>query len=635
MKPPGTPTNVILITADQMRADCIQAVNPHVKTPNIQRLVDNGILFKRSYAPTPVCLPCRSSLVTGQYPSTHGAMHNECTLPKEYPSSVASEFTKAGYYTHIIGKSHLNSMHDQASPEGSPHVFNYGYFRKWHGPWYGFTNADISVGHSTEGVAASMHYRAWLIDHGVDIKRYFGNTAYTAYGAWDLPEEFHASKWIADVTIQAIDRSIALKQPFFLSVNFPDPHNPCMVPEPWASMYDPDKIPRHGFAPGEPESFDQKPGFYKEIVSRAGAYGWHPGDGDIGGSCNVSSLDWSPRQVQENAAAYYGMVSLMDKYIGKILDKLVQCGLADDTLIIFTADHGDFLGDHGMWWKSLVGFEEAMHVPLVASHPVRLPRGKRSDALHSSVDLPATMLSFAGLPVPRTFEGVDQRAAWEDPPRAIRKSVIVEERPYDKPFTLRVIINDTFKLCFYANKQYGELYNMKSDPTQLHNLWDDPAHLHVKLEMVCALLSGEITKHVPQPNATPRLLALLPPGASKRPGFFLHHGRLEASDGDALAMRISATHFGTNLIDVPMVEIIEELIGHHLSIKTSNSLQVFSGWLEASGASSLALAMDDGQIVSLATILDDIIGNDVSIAGWKEKELDGKNFFTLYIHVVG
>lgn len=633
MSPPATrPVNVLLVMADQMRADCLQAVNPRIKTPNIQRLVDRGILFTRAYAPTPVCLPCRTSVLTGQYPSTHGAMHNECTLPRDHPSTIAAEFTRAGYYTHVIGKSHFNSMHDPASPEGTPHVFNHEFFRGWHGPWYGYTHADISVGHSTERVAASMHYGAWLADRGVDIERYFGTTGYADHGPWDLPEEHHASTWVADTAIAAIDRSLAAGQPFFLSVNFPDPHNPCMVPEPWASMYDPDAIPVHGFVEGEREAFASKPPFYAEIVSPGG---WHPSDPDLPGSCNVSSLRWTPREVQENAAAYYGMVSLLDKHLGRVLDKIEAEGLLDSTLVIFTADHGDFLGDHGMWWKSLVGFEEAMHVPLVASWPGHLPRGATSDALHSLVDLPATILSLAGLPVPRSYEGIDQRAGWEDPARAIRNHVVVEERPYDTPFTLRVIITPAHKLCFYAHRPYGELYDMQADPRQLRNLWDDPACQPLKLELIGKLLSHEVTKRSPEPNATPRFLASLPPGVDSRHGFFMHHGKLVAGAGDVLAMLVPASRFGTSLIEVPLAEILEDVTGARVSIETGTVPVGRTGTLEVSKDGRLSLVAAGRVVVTLAELLGGTAGNDVVIAGWPVPAVDGVRSFAIRVVTVG
>jgi arylsulfatase A-like enzyme len=115
--------------ADQMRADFIEIVNDKIKTPNINRIANNGVLFTKTYAPTPVCLPCRVSLLTSQYPSTHRATHNESYLPREYKCNLSKKLTKLGYYTHIIGKSHYNAMHNPASPEGMPHIFDYEYYK--------------------------------------------------------------------------------------------------------------------------------------------------------------------------------------------------------------------------------------------------------------------------------------------------------------------------------------------------------------------------------------------------------------------------------------------------------------------------------------------------------------------------
>ncbi|MFX0099701.1 MAG: sulfatase [Candidatus Hodarchaeota archaeon] len=497
--------NILLIMADQMRADCIEAVNSTIKTPNLQRLVDNGVLIERAYAPTPVCLPCRVSVLTGQYPSTHGCCHNETCLPRDYLPNMAMEFKKAGYYTHFIGKSHINSVHDKMSFEAPPNIHNYDFFKQWKGPWYGFDNADICVGHTTEYIAPSMHYGAWLEEKGVDIQKYFGNTAYTQYGPWDLPEEYHNSKWVAEITKNAIEKSRQGDQPFLIWANFQDPHNPCMVPEPWASMYDPAEIKKHGFKPGEPESFKEKPPFYERILGSSGGYRARDVDPGLPGSGNVSRLPFSDDQVQENAACYYGMVSLMDKYIGEILDKLEEMEMMEDTLIVFTSDHGDFLGDHGLYWKSVVTFDEAMHVPLIISYPRMIPKGRRCKAFHSLIDLPTTFLSFAGLKSPRFMEGEDQKDVWTNPDKCIRDDVIVEERPYNTDFNEKVLINDEFKLTFFAGRDYGELYNIKDDPDQIHNLWDDEKHASIKLEMISRILSYTMNKHANQPNSTTRI----------------------------------------------------------------------------------------------------------------------------------
>jgi uncharacterized sulfatase len=493
-------TNVLFLLADQMRYDCLGTLNPAIRTPHLDRLAGEGLTLTRAYAPTPVCLPCRASLATGQYPASHGAMHNHTTLRRDHPSLVAESFNRGGYYTHMIGKSHLSSCHDPCSLEAPPHIHNLDYFRRWHGPWYGFRRADLCIGHTTERHACGMHYGAWLRDQGVDLDRYFGHTAYEAYGAWDLPGQFHNSKWVADTAIAAIRHGAEHEQPFYLWVNFQDPHNPCMVPEPWAGLYADADIPVPGYKPGEPECFAHKPPFYREIIEQPGPYAGRPADPDMKDMGNVSHLDWTPEQTRANAACYYGMVSLMDHHIGRILDALDACGAAEDTLVVFSSDHGELLGDHGFWYKSLVAYEESMRVPLLARLPGRIPAGAVSPALHSLVDLPATFLDYAGLPRPYAFEGVNQRRAWESPGTALRDAVVVEERPADTAWNQRLLVTDTHKLVFYAHRPYGELYDMQADPHQVRNLWDAPSAAALKHELIARLLSMEMNRVAPTPR---------------------------------------------------------------------------------------------------------------------------------------
>ncbi len=492
--------NILLVIADQMRHDCLGVLNPAIRTPNLDRLAAAGMLFTRAYPPTPVCLPCRAGMLSGQYCSTNRAMHNMSSLPEDHEPSLGTAFNSRGYYTHFIGKSHLSSCHDPLSREAAPHIHNREFFRRWHGPWYGFSWADIAIGHSVEEHACGMHYGAWLDDQGVDIERHFGNHAYDAFGAWDLPEEYHNSKWTADVAIAGIDRARKLGQPFLLDVNFQDPHNPCLVPEPWASMYDPERIPTFGYKPGEPECFADKPAFYARVTDQPGPYAARNSDEGLAGSGNLAHLAYTPEDTQRNAATYYGMVSLLDHHLGRILDHLEACGEADDTLVVFTADHGDILGDHGFWYKSLVAYEESIHVPLIAAFPGHIPAGTRSPAFQNLIDLFPTCCAYAGIPIPEGCEGVDQRSAWADPAARVREQVVIEERPADSHWCQRILIDDRYKLVFYSTGGPGELYEVAADPHHVRNLWDDPAHQDVKHAMLERLLRHEITKTQPRPG---------------------------------------------------------------------------------------------------------------------------------------
>ncbi len=611
-------TNVVLIMADQLRWDCIQPHNPIIKTPNIQRLADTGITFERTYAPTPVCAPCRGSILTGQYPSSHGLMHNDSFLPRDYFSSIGEIFTREGYYTHFIGKSHLNVCHDEASFESPPHVHNLDYFRKWHGPWYGFQHADINIGHTTERHAWGMHYGVWLEDHGVDIGKYFGNTAYTAYGAWDLPEEFHSSRWVAEVASNAIRDCNSNDQPFFLWVNFQDPHNPCMVPEPWASMYDPTEIPVYGYADGEPESFENKPPFYMEIISQKGGYSTRPKDPGLPGTGNVSSLKWTQRQVQENASAYYGMVSLLDKYVGQILDTLEETGERDNTIVVFTSDHGDLLGNHGMFWKSIVAFEDHMRVPFIVSYPSTIQAGQTSTALQNLVDLPPTFLSLIGAHIPYQFEGITQAPAWLDPARTQREFVVVEERPYDTDWNVRFIVTERFKLSFYAHRTYGELYDVVADPNHLHNLWADPDHAEVKQNLITKLLSHEMNKSAPRSGPSKMWRTKYPQYLTDFEEHLQAMGLLSATDR-ILTLNV-ALPMGGQRLPVALAEILESYLDVPLRLDLPNCCP--AGILSTQDEEILEWTPQGDCEKDLIVLLGDLIGREIVLTTLLDEQRD-------------
>jgi uncharacterized sulfatase len=190
----------------------------------------------------------------------------------------------------------------------------------------------------------------------------------------------------------------------------------------------------------------------------------------------------------------------MDHHIGRILDALDAAGQRENTLIVFTADHGDVLGDHGYWFKSLVSYEESIRVPFLVSYPGHIPAGGQTDALQNLVDLAPTFLDYAGGTTPVEFEGVDQRSAWEGA-GAVRQDTIVEERPYNTDWNERILVTPTHKLVYFAGRTYGELYDMVADPHQITNLWDDPAHAAMKQAMIARILDHEMNKA--RPTLTP------------------------------------------------------------------------------------------------------------------------------------
>jgi uncharacterized sulfatase len=486
--------NILLITGDQQRWDMLGRTHPVLRTPNLDRLAADGVAFDRAYTVNPVCTPSRCTILTGQYPSRHGCRHVGTALPDDYPT-LAGRLAEAGYFTALLGKAHFRPCLDEASFESAPHIHDLDFFRRWSGPYHGFEHARLVIGHTCEPHACGMHYGAWLAEKGVDLKQYFGIHDYQHFGPWSLPEQYHAATWTADQTISAIDRAGEVGKPFFCWASFQDPHNPYIAPEPWASMYRSQDMPLPFRAEDEGAG---KPPFY-ETLPRGEFYGDDPelrpnGVGDIKPLPHLKDDD-----IRRLYAVICGMIGLMDKNIGRLLDALEQRGLMDNTLIIFTTDHGDCLGAHGLWGKGLPAYEDVQRIPFLVRHPRCETPGRTSDALQSLVDIEASVLSAAGLAPPPGSQGVDQTPAWRDADQRVRDWAMLEFRPADSPFMQRTFVTDEHKLVLYRGRSYGELYNLKNDPHQQRNLFDEPEHCGLRDSLIRRLADAEMDKDgVPQ-----------------------------------------------------------------------------------------------------------------------------------------
>ncbi|MBT3378440.1 MAG: sulfatase-like hydrolase/transferase [Lentisphaerae bacterium] len=483
--------NILLITSDQQRWDTLGVYNPAIHTPNLDRLAAGGVVYDRAYTTNPTCTPARCSILTGHYASRHGCYCIGTSLPDDYPT-VPAELSRTGYFTALLGKAHFQSCLSPDSFEAAPHIHNLDYFRNWDGPFYGFDYAQLVIGHSVEKHACGMHYGVWLRDQGVDVDKHFGNWEYAGFGPWTLPEEVHNSTWTADITIEAMDKANEQDKPFFLWASFQDPHNPCFVPEPWASMYDPDDLPVYGLREGE---MDDKPPIYqRKIDTNAfdgpevfGRQNWHP-------TTNSQSIDMTPERTRDIITKYYGMVSLMDLHIGRILDALEERGLAENTIVVFTSDHGDYLGNHGLWWKGLPAYDDVLRVPFIVRHPECQVEGTHSEAIQSLVDLGTTFLDLAGVEPGPLQQGVVQTDTWTDPANAARDWALVESRPTDSDFMQKVFYHDRYKLVVYSNEEYGELYDMTADPDQLRNLYDLAEFADMRNRLLRAFIAAEMEK---------------------------------------------------------------------------------------------------------------------------------------------
>ncbi len=496
--------NILLITSDQQHWRLLGCQNPEVRTPHLDRLAREGTLFERAYCPNPTCTPTRASIITGLYPSQHGAYSLGTKLPEHVPT-VGRDFSRNGYATDLIGKAHfqgLASTPEHPSLEAYPTLQDLAFWRDFHGPFYGFDHVELARNHADEA-HVGQHYALWLEEKGArDWRKYFQpptGTTPAQYGRWNIPEELHYGTWIAERVEARLARHAAGGGNFLLWASFFDPHPPYLVPAPYDTIYDPAALTVPGLAPGEHER--NPPHFRKSQESRPDFSAWRADpDGNAIHGCH-SHL----RSREDNArdtAIYYGMMTLLDRQVGRILAKLDELGLADDTLVVFTSDHGHFHGQHGLIAKGPFHYEDVVRVPFLVRWPGRVAAGARSHALQSLVDLAPTFLGACGLPVPRGMAGLDQSAVWRGEVETVRDHVLVENRHQPTTLQLHTYIDARHKLTAYRGETFGELFDLENDPGELHNLWDDPAAQKLKIEMLHRLLTAEMAK---EPRFMPRV----------------------------------------------------------------------------------------------------------------------------------
>lgn len=497
------PPNILLITSDQQHWSTLGSVNPKIRTPALDRLCREGTRFDRAYCPNPTCSPTRASLISGQYPSSHGCWAIGVKLPEETPT-VGDAMARQGYGTSLIGKAHfqpLASTPVSSSIECQPLLRNLDFWREFKGDWYGFQQVETARMHGHES-HAGQHYAVWMEEKGLsNWEDYFQRWPpdpddkypkhYTGSGAgWDLPEPFHHSHWVGQRTCAHIRDYAVRNRPFLVWSSFFDPHPPYMVPEPWASMYDPRDMEIGSLHEGELENMplhfrltqQQNPDFTDwDEPGGQGVHGFH-------------SHLYNEESLRRCLALYYGMVSLMDHNIGLILDALEESGQAENTLVVFTSDHGHFIGHHGLVAKGPFHYEDLIRVPMIVRQPGTVPAGLVSNSLQSLVDYPQTFLSAAGQGAPDVMQGVSQWAVWKGTEQSRRDWALVENRHNPTTVHLRTLVTDRYKLTLYRGSQDGELFDLEKDPGEFRNLFHEPDLSKLKADLMHRFLQAEMER---------------------------------------------------------------------------------------------------------------------------------------------
>ncbi|MEM7272642.1 MAG: sulfatase-like hydrolase/transferase [Actinomycetota bacterium] len=493
-----SPKLVLVLVADQLQTAHLGFGGLALgHTPNLDRLAAAGLRFDRAHATNPICMPSRATLATGMWPSTHGTRTNGVPLD---PAAVTIQgsLRRQGWATAAVGKLHyqpigwpfspdqLAELHaagpDVAAPAIADGEERTGPLTSWgwekrvtHAAapvplpddYYGFAEVDLVVSHGDE---AGGHYPHWARSRGFDPAELAGAAnAEATSSLWSevwrsqVPAEASTSAFVAEHAERRIEAASRSGRPTFLFVSFPDPHHPFCPPSPFADLIDPEAIEL-------PRTFNADhlglPPHLATIHARRGTRHVDP------------TFTWAVTEAQhrEAMAAQLGLIAMLDLAVGRVLDAVDAVGLADDTLTVFTADHGELGGAHGLWMKHYVHYPAVTGVPLVIAGD-GVDAGA-TDALVSNADLVPTLVDWTGTEPWRGVQGRSLRPILADRRRPGRNAVLVEEdQPIGldglpAPVRMRTLITDEARLTVYQGCGFGELYDHGADPDELHNVHD-------------------------------------------------------------------------------------------------------------------------------------------------------------------
>lgn len=454
--------NILWIMTDQFNADCIGALGRRkVRTPNLDALVQDGVCFDRAYANNPICAPSRISFISGQYCHTHGVLSNDTyTLDSRNPDTVSAVFRRNGYQTALVGKSHMIREWDQEGFE---------YLRY----------CDLCDGELDD--PSSIHYFQHLVDHGLAAEYDQGSPQPGSPGAsfktWtsNIPLRHSLEVWTGDETLKFLEQRDT-ERPFFMQMSFQRPHEPLNLPFDMEPLYRPEDIDL-------PES--KTDWFENRFQDR------HPFMRDWFKEADSAGYPYRARDEQdlkEVLVGYYSLITMIDEQVGRIIDHLKTTGEYENTLIVFTADHGDFAGEHGTVFKNMGIFESIQRIPFIIRYP-KGPSGDLRQEMIESVDLAPTLLSYCGLDVPEQMEGRSILPILED--GAAGKEEIICEwvfplRYDEKVFALRT---QQYRLVYLGTDQGSELYDHAVDPDEMRNVFDDPAYKDVRARLLERMIS--------------------------------------------------------------------------------------------------------------------------------------------------
>ncbi len=481
----------LIISADQHRGDCLGVEGRKVRTPNLDQMAKDGTRFTSAICPAPVCQPARASILTGQLCRTHGAHDNGIDLDEDVGrKGFAGTLAQAGYDTGFFGKAHFSS-YDARKPTGRPEsgLSSVDFGPDWFGPYMGFDHVELMLSgpsnHPPLAPPTGLHYERFFHadGRGAEKMRLYHEGRGDTKGAaqtWhsQLSTNWHYTPWTADRAIDWLTHGRDADKPFCAWISFVDPHHSFDCPEPWSRLHDPAEVdlPEH-----RTRDLDQRPWWHRAAVENS-----PQGDADeVEVRSTYSRIDpQTDDQLREIIANTYGQIAFIDEQVGRILTALDEAGLADNTVVIYTSDHGDWLGDHGLILKGPMPYEGLLRIPMLVKGP-GVQAGQVTDAPVSTLDLAATFYDYADVAPGLTQHGTSLRPLLEGGGSrdfAMMEWELLPNR-VGVALSLRTVRTKSAKLTKDLRSGAGEMYDLAADPHEMLNVYDDPDHADLKAEL--------------------------------------------------------------------------------------------------------------------------------------------------------
>ena len=476
------PLNILWICTDSQRWDSLGCYgNSFVKTPNLDRLAAEGIRFEHCYAQSPLCTPSRGSFLTGRYPSTTRLRQNGQETPEDLGKYLLPRLLRdqADYVCGLAGKLHLSHC-NQRSKLGE----DFWKFPKQHQltPYEKRLDDDgYSVFHWAHGNHENPYdaYSQWLYQRGKGLDPdFFEGKKLGPQVSEGLPADLTHTAFCVDKAVEFIDLHHAkdMPYPWLFSVNIVDPHPDFHPPKEFLDRYM-DKLDDIPLPIVEEDQLAGKPTYQHESYLKGE---------------EKSQIQMSDHERRLIKAAYWATCDHIDDQVGRLLEALERTGQRENTLVVFTSDHGELLGDHGRTWKGAYLYDPAVRVPLILSMPGTLPQGPVATGMVELADLAPTFMEAAGLPVAKSMQG---QSIWpalcgEGDLDTLRKDVYTEyynANPGHPEHWLNMLRTPTHKLIVSHGTGEGELYDLTTDPDELENLWDEHSQQELKMKLLLRL----------------------------------------------------------------------------------------------------------------------------------------------------